>query len=77
MTIRELEILRAALEGDIINQKKSDKLDHPAFKEWLKDTEILLRKVTLKLMNERAKKEIIKQSKFFKGYDPKNTFLNL
>lgn len=67
MKIRELEILRAALEGDIINQKQSDKLDHPAFKEWLVDTEKLLRKVTMRLLNERAKKEYIEQSKFYRG----------
>lgn len=29
LTIRELEILKAALEGDIIRQKKSEKADSP------------------------------------------------
>ena len=77
MSIRELEILRAALEGDIIRQKESNKLDHPAFKEWLIESEKLFKKVTLRLITENGKKEYLEESKFYKGYDPGSAFFNL
>jgi hypothetical protein len=59
VTIRELEIIKAALEGDIIRQKESDKRDNPAFKKWLKDSEKLLKKVSIKLFTEKAKQQMI------------------
>jgi 2-keto-3-deoxy-galactonokinase len=63
MTIKELEIIKAALEGDIIQQKESDKAEHPAFKEWLKDTEKLLKKVSRKLFEMKAKQQIFESLK--------------
>ncbi|MEK4025368.1 hypothetical protein [Sporosarcina sp. FSL W7-1283] len=59
MPIRELEILVAALEGDVIRQKESDKRDEPAFKAWLEDTEKLLKKVRLRLSNEKSREALI------------------
>ena len=55
LTIRELEILKAALEGDIMVQK--DYLDEYEYKpsefvEWLIDSEKLLKKVSLRLSKE-------------------------
>jgi hypothetical protein len=61
MTIRELEIIKAALEVDIIYQKQSDKADHPALVEWLEDTEKLLRKVTSEISVRKAKQKLYKQ----------------
>lgn len=55
LTIRELEIMKAALEGDIIYQRNSTNKDKPEFKSWLKDTERLLTKVSRKLFDEKAK----------------------
>jgi hypothetical protein len=63
MTIRELEILKAALEGDIIQQKKSEKINHPAWKHWLEDSEKLLKKVSRKLFDMRAKQELLNEYK--------------
>jgi hypothetical protein len=63
VTIRELEIIKAALEGDIIRQKEFDKRHHPAFKEWLNDSEKLLRKVSVKLFTAKAKQQMINQLK--------------
>lgn len=63
MDIHEMEIIKAALEGDIILQKKSEHADHPAFKEWLKDTEKLLKKVSIELMNRKAKQELFNKIK--------------
>lgn len=60
MTIRELEILKAALEGDIIRQKEAENRDHPAWKLWLEDSEKLLKKVSKKLMGEKLKQELLK-----------------
>lgn len=59
MTIRELEIMKAALEGDIIRQKECEKVNHPAFKAWLEETEKLLKKVTNKLSVEKAKRSML------------------
>jgi 2-keto-3-deoxy-galactonokinase len=59
VTIRELEIIKAALEGDIIRQKDFERRDHPAFKEWLEDTEKLLKKVSNKLFTTKAKEQMI------------------
>ncbi|PLR72240.1 hypothetical protein [Bacillus sp. UMB0728] len=77
MTIRELEILKAALEGDIIRQKKSEKADHPEWKQWLQDSEKVLKKVNIKLAEEMTKESYKKQAEqkndkglFFKGYRP-------
>lgn len=54
VTDRELEIIKAALEGDIIRQKNHENKEHPAFKSWLEETEILLKKVNAKLYRNRA-----------------------
>lgn len=59
-TIRELEIIKAALEGDIIAQKNSEKLDNPAFQSWLEDSEKVLRKVSRKLFEMKARKKLLK-----------------
>ncbi|MBN6887301.1 hypothetical protein ACUXCC_004573 [Cytobacillus horneckiae] len=56
MTIRELSILKAALEGDIQRQEKSPNAHRKDFKKWLDDSKKLLRKVTLKLSEEEAKR---------------------
>jgi len=58
-TIRELEIIKAALEGDIIAQKNNDKLDHPAFQSWLEDSEKVLKKVSRKLFEMKARKKLL------------------
>lgn len=54
MTERELAIIKAALEGDIIHQRQSDKKEHPAFKAWLQDTETLLQKVNNRIWTKKA-----------------------
>ncbi|MCM3109914.1 hypothetical protein [Lederbergia lenta] len=61
--IRELEIIKAALEGDIIRQKNSDKATEPAFKAWLEDSEKVLRKVSKKIMTEKAKEWYFKKER--------------
>ena len=58
MTIKELEIIKAALEGDIIRQRKSENAQHPAWKNWLEDSEKLLRKVSKKLFEMKAKEQL-------------------
>lgn len=60
MTIHELEIIKAALESDIIYQEKSEKANHPAFIEWLKDTEKLLKKVTIEISVRKGKEQLYK-----------------
>lgn len=61
LTIDEMEILKSALEGDIIRQKKFlEELAEEGgsdirFEMWLDDTQRLHRKVTLKLMDMKAK----------------------
>lgn len=55
MTIKELEIIKVALEGDIIQQKQSENRDHPDWKEWLADSERLLKKISVKLIEMKAK----------------------
>ena len=57
--VRELEIIKAALEGDIIRQKNHEKKHQPAFKAWLEDSERVLKKVHKKLMNERLKEHML------------------
>ena len=56
MTVRELQILKAALEGDIIRQRQSPNAHRKDFKKWLADSEKLLKKVSLKLFEEEAKR---------------------
>jgi hypothetical protein len=56
MNIRELEIMKSALEGDIIRQKNSPNAEQKEFKKWLIDTEKLLKKVNLKRYEEEAKR---------------------
>jgi hypothetical protein len=63
MIIRELEIIKAALEGDIIRQKQSEKCDHPAWKSWLEDSEKLLKKVNKRLWNEKTRQLMINNLK--------------
>jgi hypothetical protein len=58
---RELGIIKAALEGDIIRQKKSPYADKPEFKEWLHDSEKVLKKVSRALLEERAKQSFLKE----------------
>ncbi|TCI99987.1 hypothetical protein [Cytobacillus praedii] len=60
MSIRELEILKAALEGDILKQKESENKNHPAWIAWLEDSEKLLRKVSRKLFDMRSRKSLLK-----------------
>lgn len=55
MTIRELEIIKAALEGDIIRQTESENRDQFEFRLWLEDSEKLLKKVSLKLFEAKSK----------------------
>lgn len=63
MTARELEILKAALQGDIIRQKESDKAEEPAFKAWLEDSEKLLKKVTRKLFEVKGRESLFKEAR--------------
>ncbi|MBN6886992.1 putative HD phosphohydrolase [Cytobacillus horneckiae] len=44
MTVKELEIIVAALEHDLTHQYKSQNKDHPAFVSWREETEKLLKK---------------------------------
>jgi tRNA nucleotidyltransferase/poly(A) polymerase len=60
MNIRELEIIKAALEGDIIRQKQNDNADHPAFKQWLEDSEKLLKKVSRQMFEMKTRKKLFK-----------------
>ena len=55
MSDRNLEIIKAALEGDIIRQKDSPNKDKPDFVEWLKDSEKLLHRVRIELFARKAK----------------------
>jgi hypothetical protein len=59
LTIRELEIIKAALEGDIIQQKENIHKDHPAWKHWLEDSEKLLKKVSMKLFEMKSRKQLL------------------
>jgi hypothetical protein len=63
LTIKELEILKAALEGDIIQQKDHIHKDHPAWKHWLEDSEKLLKKVSRKLFEQKAKEQLLSDLK--------------
>jgi hypothetical protein len=58
MKIRELEILKAALEGDIIRQKEAENRDHPAWKHWLEDSEKLLKKVNKRLFDTKSRERL-------------------
>lgn len=58
MTIKELEIIKAALEGDIVRQRKSENAEHPAWKSWLEDSEKLLKKISKKLFEMKAKQQV-------------------
>lgn len=58
---RELAIIKAALEGDVIRQKQSPNADKPEFKEWLQDSEKVLKKVSRALLEERAKQSFLKE----------------
>ena len=61
LTINEMEILKSALEGDIARQK--DYLDEMSeqggsdvrFEMWLDESQRLLKKVSLKLFDMKAK----------------------
>lgn len=56
MSIRELMILKAALEGDIQRQEQSPNAQNKEFQKWLRDTKKLLKKVSAKLFEEQAKR---------------------
>jgi hypothetical protein len=64
ITLDELEIIKSALEGDIIRQKENKKADHPAFQKWLKDTEKLHKKVANELITRKAKIKFLESMKF-------------
>lgn len=61
LTINEMEILKSALEGDIGRQKKyleelAEKNGSDVrFEMWLDESERLLKKVSLKLFDMKAK----------------------
>lgn len=61
LSIEEMEIIKSALEGDIIRQKKFLKVleeqggSDIRFEIWLDDSQRLLKKVSLKLMDMKAK----------------------
>lgn len=61
-TIKEYEIIIAALEGDVIRQRNHIHKSEPAFRVWLEDTEDLLHRLRLSYMNKRTIREIAKQS---------------
>jgi hypothetical protein len=63
LTIRELEIIKAALEGDIITQKDNIPNDHPAWKHWLEESEKLLKKVSRKLFEMKSKEQLLNNLK--------------
>lgn len=63
LTLRELEIIKAALESDIHYQIENKNVSKEEFKLWLEDTKKLLKKVTRKLSVERAKESYKVQSK--------------
>jgi hypothetical protein len=64
MNIKDLEIIKSALEGDIIRQKESEKAEHPAFISWLDDTEKLYKRVCNELIRQKAQVKILNQLKF-------------
>ncbi|UOE58221.1 hypothetical protein [Cytobacillus oceanisediminis] len=64
MNIRDLEIIKAALEGDIIRQKESENADHPAFQEWLKDTEKLLKRVSIQIIERKGRLKMLEQYRY-------------
>ncbi|WP_370222024.1 hypothetical protein [Cytobacillus sp.] len=64
ITLDDLEIIKSALECDIIRQKQNEKADHPAFKKWLADTEKLHKKVSNEIITRKAKIKILEKMKF-------------
>lgn len=64
MEIKELEIIKAALEGDIIRQEKHPNKDELAFKYWLEDSRKLLKKITKELMHKKGRQKMIYDIKF-------------
>lgn len=61
LTINEMEIIKSALEGDVIRQKeylaelaRQDNSDI-RFEAWLDDSQKLLKKISIKLMNMKAR----------------------
>lgn len=61
-SIRNLEIMKAALEGDLMRQRESINKDKPEFKEWLRDTQSLLIHVRRLLNVELTKQSLRKQT---------------
>jgi hypothetical protein len=52
---KELEIMKAALEGDVIRQKKHiETIDNIEFQKWLVDTEQLLKTISLMLFERKS-----------------------
>jgi hypothetical protein len=64
ITLDDLEIIKTALEGDILRQKQSENVHHPAFKKWLIDTEKLHKKVANELITRKAKIKLLESMKF-------------
>lgn len=59
--IDELEIIKASLEGDIVLQKKQlEEIDDIRFEMWLLDTQEIHKKVSIELMNRKAKVKYLK-----------------
>lgn len=56
MSDRNLAIIKAALEGDVIRQRQSPNKDRPEFIKWLKDSEKLLHKVRMEQFAREAKR---------------------
>jgi hypothetical protein len=64
ITLDDLEIIKSALEGDIIRQKQSENAEHPAFKKWLEDTIKLHKKVSNEIIARKAKIKILETYNF-------------
>jgi hypothetical protein len=63
LRIDELQIIKSALENDISWQKENQDLNQSAFKQWLINSETVLKKINIKLSIELVKKEYIENSK--------------
>lgn len=61
MNISELEIIKAALEGDIIRQKEHENAELPQFKAWLSATEKVHKKVSNELITRKARERILER----------------
>lgn len=60
-SLDELDIIKTALEGDIIRQKKEiEEIDDIRFQKWLFDTEELYKKVSNELFTRKAKKQMLR-----------------